>query len=154
MVCDGGDTALERTKAAVADASVIARWYVREESYKKALEVRKDYEEKRLSLVEPSLLPYEIFNALRYSPELGMEDVKDSVRSMVDMQLDLREMDQEWARLCVESAYKYGLSIYDSAYLTLAQRLRIKLVTADGKLSRKLPKDNLVMLNDYALKIL
>lgn len=43
---------MERTKAAVADASVIARWYVKEDSYKKALEVRRDYEENRLSLIE------------------------------------------------------------------------------------------------------
>ncbi len=142
---------MERTKAAVADASVIARWYVKEDSYRKALEVRKDYEQNRLSLVEPSLLPYEIFNALRYSPELGVEDVENSVRSIIDMQLDLRGMDRDWADLCIDSAYKYGVSVYDSSYFTLAQKLHIKLITADDKMARKLPKDNLVALRDYSL---
>ena len=145
---------MERTKAAVADSSVIARWYVKEDSYRKALEVRKDYEQNRLSLIEPSLLPYEIFNALRYSPELGMEDVKHSVRSLVDMQLDLREMDHDWANLCIDSAYKYGVSVYDSSYFTLAQKLNIKLITADEKLARKVPTSNLVSLRDYSLGIL
>lgn len=142
---------MERTKAAVADASVIARWYVKEDSYKKALEVRRDYEENRLSLIEPSLLLYEVSNALRYSPELGTDDVKHSVRSIIDMQLDFREMDHDWARLCLDSAYKYGVSIYDSSYFTLAQKLNIKLVTADDKLSRKVPAANLVALRDYSL---
>ncbi len=142
---------MERTKAAVADASVIARWYVKEESYRKALEVRRDYEENRLSLVEPSLLVYEVSNALRYSPELGIDDVKNSVRSIIDMQLDIREMDHDWARLCLDSAYKYGVSIYDSSYFTLAQKLNIKLVTADDKLARKVPTENLVALKDYSL---
>ncbi len=142
---------MERTKAAVADASVIARWYVKEDSYKKALEVRRDYEENRLSLIEPSLLLYEVSNALRYSPELGIDDVKHSVRSIIDMQLDFREMDHDWARLCLDSAYKYGVSIYDSSYFTLAQNLNIKLVTADDKLARKVPSENLVALKDYSL---
>ncbi len=145
---------MERAKAAVADASVIARWYVKEDSFRKALEVRKDYEQNRLSLVEPSLLPYEIFNALRYSPELGIEDVENSVRSIIDMQLDLREMDRDWADLCIDSAYKYGVSVYDSSYFTLAQKLKLKLITADDKMARKVPKDNLVALREYSLGVL
>ena len=145
---------MERTKAAVADASVIARWYVKEDSYRKALEVRTDYEENRLNLIEPSLLLYEVSNALRYSPELGIEDVKNSVGSMIDMQLDLREMDHDWARLCLDSAYRYGVSVYDSSYFTLARKLNIKLVTADDKLTRKIPSENLVPLKDYSLGLL
>ena len=145
---------MERTKAAVADASVIARWYVKEDSYRKALEVRTDYEENRLNLIEPSLLLYEVSNALRYSPELGIEDVKNSVGSMIDMQLDLREMDHDWASLCLDSAYRYGVSVYDSSYFTLAQKLNIKLVTADDKLTRKIPSENLVALRDYSLGLL
>ncbi len=145
---------MERTKATVADASVIARWYVKEDSYKKALEVREDYEENRLGLIEPSLLLYEVSNALRYSPELGVDDVKHSVKSMLDMQLDIREMDHDWATLCLEAAYRYGVSVYDSAYFTLAQKLKVKLVTADDKLTRKIPKENLVALRDYSLRAL
>lgn len=142
---------MERAKAAVADASVIARWYVKEDSYKKALEVRRDYEENMLGLIERSLLQYEVSNALRYSPELGTDDVKNSVRSIIDMQLDIREMDHDWADLCLDSAYKYGVSIYDSSYFTLAQKLNIKLVAVDDKLARKVSTENLVALKDYSL---
>jgi predicted nucleic acid-binding protein len=142
---------MERTKAAVADASVIARWYVKEDSYRKALEVRRDYDENRLNLIEPSLLLYEVSNALRYSPELGVEDVKRSVKSIIDMQLDLRDMDHELGMLCLESAYRYGVSIYDSSYFTLARKLDVKLVTADDRLAKKVPGENLVALRDYSL---
>ena len=152
MVNHRGDSALETAKSAVADASVIARWYVKEDQYQKALEVREDYRKDLLNLVEPSLLLFEVSNALRYSPELGADDVKNSVHSMVDLQFDIRELDQEWASLCVESAYKYGISIYDSTYVSLAQRLGIKFITADEKLTRRIPKENTVTLENYSLK--
>lgn len=142
---------MERVKKIVADASVAARWFVKEKLYEKALEVRGDYEEEAIDIVAPELLIYEVANALRYSPELGAKDVADSAISLVNMQLDLKRMDKQWAEETVKTAYDYGLSIYDGCYYALAKIHKIKFLTADKKLFEKIRQPDIIFLTEYSL---
>ena len=97
MVSNRGDSSLETAKSGVADGVSNRPLDVKEDHYHKALKVREDYERDRLNLVEPSLLLFEVSNVLRYSRELGLEDGRGSLHSTIDLQLDIRELDHEWA---------------------------------------------------------
>jgi len=140
---------MERVKKVVVDASVVARWFVKEEDYEKALEVRRDYERGLIDIIAPQLLIYEVTNALRYCPELEMKDIVDSAISLIHMQLDLRTMDEELVKRTVDAAYTYKASVYDSCYYALAKILKIKLLTADRKLYEKVHEPDVVLLTKY-----
>jgi predicted nucleic acid-binding protein len=141
---------MEGAKKIVIDASVAAKWFVKEELYEKALEVRNDYERGTIDIVAPQLLIYEVANALRYSPELEANDVINSVISLIGMQLDLRVMDERWAEETVKAAYNYGLSVYDSCYYALAKVLKVKILTADKKLFEKIQRPEILLLMEYS----
>lgn len=142
---------MERVKKVIIHASVAARWFIKEEEYDKALEVRRDYERGSIDMIAPQLLIYEVANAFRYCPELGARDAVDSAVSLINMQLDLRTMDERWAEETINTAYNYGISIYDSCYYALAKTLKIKLLTADRKFYEKIHEPDVILLTEYSL---
>ncbi len=66
----GGDKALERGEA-VVDASVVVKWFVREEYTGEPLRLRDAYVDGLVDLLAPYLLPMEVLNALKYSGRFG-----------------------------------------------------------------------------------
>ena len=77
---------------------------------------------------------YEVINALRYNPDLSVNDVKDSMKSLLDLQVALYLPEKGWMEGVVETAYTYGITIYDACYIALAKNLKTSLYTADKKL--------------------
>lgn len=140
---------MERTKKVVVDASIVAKWYVKEELSDKALELRDDFKARRLDLISPSLLLYEVANGLRYSPELSSEDILDAVESLVGMQLSLVDFDAMKWRDTVKNALRFRISVYDSAYFTTAEMYALKVVTADRRLYNKVRGKHSILLADY-----
>src|SRR6266540_2476528 len=53
---------------AVVDASVVAKWFLKEENTLSARRLREDFLEGSLRLRVPSLLPFEVLNALKSNP--------------------------------------------------------------------------------------
>ena len=60
---------MAKIKTLVLDASVIVKWFNREEDTEKALELKEQYENGSIDLAEPELLAYELGNSLRYNPQ-------------------------------------------------------------------------------------
>ena len=56
---------MERT---IIDASIAVKWFVAERDSEKALTLRGMYEREKIELVAPSLIYYEVANALRFHP--------------------------------------------------------------------------------------
>jgi len=51
---------------------------------------------------------------------------------------------------CLENAINFGISAYDSSYVTLAQINNVPFVTSDQKLANKsFPKVKLIPLENY-----
>ncbi len=118
----------------VVDASVAVKWFNPEEHSEQALALRDDHIARRVVLAAPSLLVWEVGNALRYSQELGSDDVKAAVRDLLDLQLALQEPDASWMDASVTIAFERGLTLYDASYVGLAEHLRAPLYTADARL--------------------
>jgi predicted nucleic acid-binding protein len=128
-------------KIVVLDASVIIKWFVEEEYTKEALTIRKDYVDGKVDIACPSLLPYEILNALRYNPELGEEHLNNAAVALEKYHLWQYPILGELANLCIRNSLAYGISLYDSSYVSLAEYLDSNLYTADEKLLDKVGRD-------------
>lgn len=127
-------------KVVVADASVIVKWFVDEEDTKKALALRQDYIDGKVDVACPNLLPYEVLNALRYNPEFGQEQTGVAAKALAQYQLWMYPISGELATLCIKNSYAYGMSLYDSTYVSLAEYLDSPLYTADKKILDKVGK--------------
>jgi len=69
-------------KKVVLDASVVAKWYLKEKYSEQALKIRDDYISGRITIAVPSLLDYEVLNALKYSGVYSEQELKDIARSL------------------------------------------------------------------------
>ena len=63
-------------KKIVVDDSVAAKWYLIEEYSDNAIKLRNDYVRGLVQIIVPSLLEYEVLNALRYSGVYNLDELK------------------------------------------------------------------------------
>ena len=124
-------------KTIVVDASVAAKWFVEEEYSKEARTLRDAYADGLVDLAAPSLMPYEVINALKYSGEFGEDELKKIAEILENLQITLHQLTGETARKTIETSMRKGITIYDAAYVALAQQLDTILYTADPKLIKK-----------------
>jgi predicted nucleic acid-binding protein len=97
------------------------------------------WDSERRQLAAPTLLPYEVANALyRYQKfgYLGAAEVKLAFKAALALPLELHgEPDLHWRAL--ELASRFSLpAVYDAHYLALAELLEGEFWTADGGLAR------------------
>ncbi len=88
----------------------------------------------RLLIACPDLLIYEVSNALRYAKTLSEEDVREAVKSIYDLEIDIIVPTLDVMKKAVKLAIKHGITVYDAVYVALAELLDSRLVTADDKL--------------------
>lgn len=131
------------------DASVAIQWFIDETNSLRARKLAEDHARRIIDLASPDLLPYEVLNALRYAPEMGIETLKTASKVLDKMNLDLHPFTDELSEQTIENAYKYGITIYDASYLTLGEIKNIPIYTADVKLIKKVNTKTLKPIQDY-----
>ena len=119
----------------VLDASVLVKWFNAEEGRDKALMIRDAQIRGRLAIAAPVLAVYEVCNALRFG-RIPPEDIIIAYNLLRRLRVDLVEPGEEIMRGTISAAFENGLTIYDAAYLALAENLRAPLVTDDIKLAK------------------
>ncbi|MEM3381658.1 MAG: type II toxin-antitoxin system VapC family toxin [Candidatus Bathyarchaeia archaeon] len=140
---------MERSKKIVIDASVAIKWYNIEQYTEKALAIREDYLRRKIDLVAPYMLLYEVGNALRYNPDFGLDDVKSAIRDLLAMQIGFRMLDEKAGEDAVDLAYKFGLTFYDVNYVVLSRTENCPLYTADDKLLSRIEGESAIHLKNY-----
>lgn len=90
-----------------------------------------------IELTSPTLLAYEVINALRYNPSLTSEDQEKAVAALFLIGIDLKPPTQELMIKATRLANKYDITIYDAVYLSQAILQDTNLVTADKELTEK-----------------
>lgn len=118
----------------VVDASVITKWFVEERYSNNVLQLRDDYVNRLIDVAAPELLAFEVINSLRYNPEFGENDLKESAGALEKYGLWLFPLLGKLAEKTIENALKYGITVHDSSYLSLAELESKMLYTADEKL--------------------
>ncbi len=124
-------------KRLVLDASAALKWVLRdEEATPQADALLADFLAGRLSLSVPSLFDYEIANALAMAVAKGRLGEAKARTALSDFRLYLIErvgfpplQDNAF-----QLALRHRRSVYDSAYVALAQSLGVWLFTGDKRL--------------------
>ncbi len=130
-------TSVNVEKTIVVDASVMLRAFLRDEEDTAQVDrLLDDHAEGRLVVAAPTLMRYEVANALRTAAvrqRISAHDARDALRVLLQAPVDYYDSDA-----LLEEAFdlslRYGRSAYDSVYLALAQHLRVPLFTGDRKL--------------------
>lgn len=127
----------------VVDASVVAKWYLIEEWRPHAISLRNDYVEGKINLIAPSIMPFEVLNAIRFGKkDLEAEVLEGIAESLSLYNIKLYDLKGEYARKVAKLSIDAGITVYDASYLALAIDSRTTLYTADEKLIEKLDKES------------
>lgn len=131
----------------VLDASVAAKWFTRQEEadWEKALALRELHRTQRCRLVMPEFGLLEILNAVRYSSRAEEGDAAAALMSLRDLQLQMEPLDWDLARRAITIAWRYRVTLYDAAYVALAEHLGFPFLTADEVLSKQMKGHRLVI---------
>lgn len=123
----------------VFDASVIIKWFTNEEGSDRAHIHLKEYEDKKFSILVPTLLYYELGNIL-----LTKKATKHQVSKIMEYLQALHLVDvnigHDAFRKVFENASDLKITYYDASYITLMQKYDCEFVTADKKLYEKVKK--------------
>jgi predicted nucleic acid-binding protein len=120
----------------VIDASMTMAWYFEDEQTPAALEILRTVS--REGAIVPSLWRLEVASALQAALQRKRITVEFRDASLHDLGTLAITIDDEtdryaWTRT-LQLADRFGLTVYDSAYLELADRLRLPLATLDQPL--------------------
>lgn len=121
----------------VLDASIALAWQFGDENVGAVQDVLADVVGN--GAVVPALWRFEVANGLTMAMRRGRIDEDERNDALTDLS-DLEiELDEESAERCwsitVTLAQIYRLTVYDAAYLELAQRRRLPLATLDQALA-------------------
>ncbi|WP_206346047.1 type II toxin-antitoxin system VapC family toxin [Sulfolobus sp. S-194] len=134
---------------AVVDASVVIKWFVNENYSKEALILKEAYVKGLEDLLAPCILPFEVLNGLKYTYSLGEKELEEVGKILSDFQITLYGFENILDEM-VSLSLRYGITIYDAAYIALGKVLNEKVYTADERLIRKVKELPFVIhIKDY-----
>ena len=120
----------------VLDASVVIKWLNPNEPLaEKAIVSRDDYERGSISLIVPLFWGYEVVNGLNKAVARGHlteEEGREAIALLLALQVEKVPLPS--SRESYELARQYKRSVYDSWYLSLAEKTGCEFWTADQKL--------------------
>lgn len=121
-------------KTYVIDASIAVKWYSAfvEDDLTNADRLLQNYVDGSCGFIAPTLIAYELANALRFNPNFNVTDVKRALSDFFDLQITLEDP-TGYMDSALDLAFKYSLTIYDAVYAALSQTTGIPLITADYK---------------------
>lgn len=127
-------------RTVVADASVMLKWQLRdEENTEQADRLLRDLIHGEIQIIVPSLWLYEVVNGIRSAVargRLSRAQGRQAIKDFLLVGVNLYPFPPLAAR-AYEIACDYGLAIYDSAYLALAEQQGTDLYIADIALYNK-----------------
>ncbi|MBI3354288.1 MAG: type II toxin-antitoxin system VapC family toxin [Nitrospirae bacterium] len=121
----------------VVDASVALKWQFKDElEAEQAIQMLIDFINGKIELISPNLFAYEVVNAVniavikkRISEKEGLDAINDILAIGVSL-FDFAGLVERTFRL----ARIYSRSVYDCAYLALAEKEGCMIYTADKRL--------------------
>jgi predicted nucleic acid-binding protein len=125
---------VERPKEVVLDASVATKWFIDEAGSSAALKLLDAHLEGRTTVVAPTLLVYEVGNALRHHPSLTPPSAAAALNDLFDFQLSLVPPSSAQLAAALQRAYELKLTVYDAQYVVTAEERGCPLITTDGQI--------------------
>ncbi len=123
----------------VIDSSIVTKWFMIEDDSKVALGVRDQFATRKLKLAVPTLLFYEVMDALRFSGVFNETDLSTAARSLSKYQFEIWRPVGKFLELSAQLGIRENVTVYDACYVALAQRKGSRLITEDKELLEKFP---------------
>ncbi|MDO8658468.1 MAG: type II toxin-antitoxin system VapC family toxin [Candidatus Levybacteria bacterium] len=122
----------------VLDASVATKFINTQEKESNIAEkLLQAHIEEKEKIIIPSLLFFEVANALATKTDLKGEYIKRGLRLLYDANFVIYKVNQEDIIEAALLAKKYKTSVYDMVYAVIAKNKKINLITADNKFTNK-----------------
>lgn len=137
----------------VIDASAALKWQFKDEPHTdSAVNLFLDYKDGKMIFIVPQLFYYEIANAIHIA-SMRKRITEDEGRAvLMDMiEIETSVIDStELLKTSYSNAKKYGISVYDAIYLTLAKEQGILLYTGDKRFYNSVKdKKTIRWIGDY-----
>lgn len=136
----------------VLDSSVVLKWFVDEVDSDLAIHLRDEYVEGLREIIIPDLLLYEISNALRYNTSFTVKEIKDSIDSIIDLEIEIVTPTKYLIHQSIEIARTDNITCYDAIFIALAVDIGDHVITADKKFHNSLSKEykkHIKLLSDF-----
>jgi predicted nucleic acid-binding protein len=131
-------------KELVIDASVILKWYLPDEEFaQKALNILYRHVSGEIALYAPTILPYEILNALIVAERMGRvneEVTKNAFNAFLDLEIGFLNPFLDYQGI-ISLARSFDRSVYDASYLAVANKRDIDFLTGDKRLFNAVKKE-------------
>lgn len=119
------------TPVYVLDASVAVRFFVQESGSDLARRLLEDFSGGLRHLAAPTILQFEVANALRYNSGVTSEQLNEMLADLADLAIEWAHIPAgEMARIA-RFARERNLSVYDAVYVRMAHDQGVPLITAD-----------------------
>jgi predicted nucleic acid-binding protein len=123
----------------VLDSSVVVKWIRQEESFAtEALQWWTAMQEGAAQVAAPSLLAFEVANALNYKDDFTAGDVQQAMENIYALGFDWYEPNLPLILRAIELARVHRIALYDATFVALAEALGADFITADEKAMRNL----------------
>jgi predicted nucleic acid-binding protein len=130
----------------VIDASVIVKLAKKEEGTDRAVALIEEHTKGKEKIIVPSLLFYEVANALLYAKELKNKEISEFLEILDELDFEIIELSIKDILKAAFLGREKNITVYDASYLILAQKFDVDFITADLKLFRKVKDLNSVKL--------
>lgn len=126
-------------KNIVFDTSVAIKWFFPEDGKDKALSLKADHLQDKISLCTRDLFLYEFTSVFRNYQPVKIEEKDFSLAALIlrSLKIKIYPLEYEELKELFTLSRKLAITIYDGSYLLLAKKLKAPLYTADRKLFLK-----------------
>jgi predicted nucleic acid-binding protein len=136
-------------KKIVLDTSVILKWFVKEKGSQQAKNIFDDFKNKKITLILPELLKYELGNAFLKGKKISFGKIKKSLAKFYRLPIHFVAENEKLSFLTYQIAEKLNITYYDACFLALAKQEKATLVTTNPKHQKKIKGVKVKNLNDY-----
>lgn len=134
----------------VIDSSVVVKWLNQknEQLLHQADNILHDIKANKAIAMCPELVKYEAGNALlRKSVDESL--LQTNLKTLYALPLNFVKENEQLAKKSIAIAHQHGITYYDACFLSLAEQLSAKLVTANPKHQGKYQKVDVIPLSQY-----
>jgi predicted nucleic acid-binding protein len=137
----------------ILDTSVVLKWFREKgEEVAEARKLREAFLSRRCALGAPDLLLVEVANALTAGHRASPTEVSETIKTILEIGLQLFELQFPVLVKAIELASKYGAAVHDTCFLAVAIESGGLLVTADEAFLRKI-KSHVNIISLRALRL-
>ena len=124
---------MARETLKVLDASIVLKWFLKEQDSNKAINLKRKIRDGELIAIAPDLILYELANALRYKKGYKPELVSEAINAIIDLDMEIIVPTESLIKESAIISFEKDISIYDAIYVALAKETGYNFITADKK---------------------